>query len=107
MAEVFERRGYSLARDIELRFEGVAFTADGWDAAAKVGFEYLTHAAGDHLDLTADEMAVLGAMIERGELFMLLIDEHEVDSVQDLEWAAERFLDAVAERRDAAPNEGT
>ncbi|HLV64505.1 MAG TPA: hypothetical protein VKY73_01775 [Polyangiaceae bacterium] len=99
LARVFEERGYALARDVPLELEDVQFTADGWDGSARVGFEYLTHAAGDHLDLTEAELARLGAMMERGEISLLLVDEHEVDTVEDLTWAAHRFLDEVERRK--------
>ncbi len=101
LKRVFERRGFRIASNARLDLEGLSFTADGWDAAARVGFEYLTHEAGDHLDLTPEERAALVAMMRRGELFVLLIDAHSEDTAADLEWAAERFLDEVGRRRGA------
>jgi hypothetical protein len=105
LARVFEQRGYFIARDVPLDLDGLHFTADGWDAAARVGFEYLTHEAGDHLEFSPAVLARLGELMERGELHMLLVDEHEVDSADDLSWAAHRFLDEV-ERRKAARSGG-
>lgn len=101
MARVFEQRGYAIARDVPLELDGLAFTADGWDSAARVGFEYLTHAAGDQLEFSPAVIDRLAQLMERGDLYMLLIDEHEVDIADDLSWAAHRFLDEV-ERRKAA-----
>ena len=102
LTKAFADRGYAIQRDVALELPGVAFTADGWDPEAKVGFEYLTHAAGDHLDLSLDEIAALTALIERGEVYVLLVDEHDVDTPDDLAWAAARFLDEVDRRRGQA-----
>lgn len=106
LTKVFTKRGYAIERDVALELSGVSFNADGWDAEARVGFEYLTHEAGDYLDLGPDELTALSTMMERGELYILLIDEHEVDGAGDLAWAAERFLDEVAKRRARADDEG-
>lgn len=105
LARVFEQRGYAVARDVPLDLGGLCFNADGWDAAARVGFEYLTHEAGDHLDLSPPVIARLGELMERDELHMLLVDEHEIDTIDDLTWSAHRFLDEV-ERRKAARSSG-
>ncbi|MCH9688994.1 MAG: hypothetical protein K0V04_46605 [Deltaproteobacteria bacterium] len=102
LTRVFNARGYQVERDVPFEEGTVAFTADGWDAASRVGFEYLTHAAGDHRDLTPDEIETLAARMEQGELFLFIIDERQVDTADDLEWAAQRFLDEVQRRRDAA-----
>jgi hypothetical protein len=105
LARVFEQRGYAVARDVPLDLGELHFTADGWDAAARVGFEYLTHEAGDYLDLSPAVVARLAQLMEHGELHMLLIDQHELDTTDNLSWAAHRFLDEV-ERRKAARDVG-
>ncbi len=102
LARVFAARGFSIQRNANFSEDGVAFVADGWDAQARVGFEYLTHAAGDRHDLTPEEMATLAARMEAGELFFFVIDEVEIASADDLEWAAHRFLDEVDRRRGEA-----
>jgi hypothetical protein len=99
LARVFAARGFRVARDVAFCEGGVQFVADGWDAETRVGFEYLTHAAGDHLDLRPEELAELEARMQRGELFFFVIDETDVGSEADLAWAAERFLDEVKRRQ--------
>ena len=101
LARVFESRGYRIARDVGLEIGEVEFTADGWDAEAKVGFEYMTREAGDHIDLKPDEVTLLGQRMERGELFLLIIDESRIEIADDLEYAASSFLDEVDRRREA------
>lgn len=99
LREVFTRRGYTVAREVAFAEGDLRFTIDGWDAAARVGYEYLTRASGDHDDLTPAELAALGERIERGELYVFVIDEASVADADALRWAAERFLDEVARRR--------
>ncbi len=99
LARVFTSRGYTVGRDIFFDEEGVTCTLDGWDAEARVGFEYLTRSAGDHEDLTSDELGRLAARIERGELYVFIVDERDVVDPAELEEAAKLFLDEVERRR--------
>lgn len=96
---VFRARGYETRADVAFAEAGVEFDADGWDAAARVGFEYLSSEADDHRDLTLDELARLGERMDRGELFILVIDERDVPDAATLRFAAEHFLDEVTRRR--------
>ncbi len=97
------RRGYAIARDVPFAEDGVTFAIDGWDPVARVGFEFLSRAEGDHDDLTADERERLIARIEAGALYLLILDEDHVDDADDLRFAADHFLDEVERRRGAAP----
>lgn len=71
---------------------------DGFDAERKIGFEYLSHEANDRAELTCDVIAELEAKMQRGELYVLLIDEDEVDSAATLERAAQHFLSVLRSR---------
>ena len=102
LARVFSERGYAIARDVAFDERGVTCTLDGWDGAARVGFEYMTHAAGDHDDLTSDELGRLAARMERGELYVFIVDERDVAGAGELEGAASMFLDEVSKRRGVA-----
>jgi hypothetical protein len=99
---VFSARGYTIAENVPLHEGKLHFTADGWDAIARVGYEYLTHMAGDHLELGPAVLAELGRRIAAGNLYLFVIDEESVASAEELAAAAEAFLDEVARRR-AAP----
>lgn len=105
LAGAFEQRGYRVARDVRLEVGGLHFQADGWDVAARVGFEYLTHEAADRIELSPPLLAQLAGLMARDELHMLLVGADEVDTLDELAWAAHRFLDEV-ERRKAARSEG-
>lgn len=99
---VFQARGYQTRANVRFAEDGVEFDVDGWDPDARVGFEYLCSAAGDHDDLGPDELTRLAGRMNRGELFIFIIDETEVPDARTLRWAAERFLDEVARRRGSA-----
>jgi hypothetical protein len=101
LKQVFTARGYTIADNVALDEGGVRFHADGWDAGARVGFEYLTHLAGDHAELASAVMAGLGAHIAAGKLFLFVIDETDIATAEELGEAAGKFLDEVARRRGA------
>ena len=106
LARVFRARGYAIRRNVTFREYGVAFKVDGWDAKARVGFEFLSSEADDHHELSLGEFKRLMAAQQRGELALFVIDESEQLSAQDLTHAADEFLDAVSQarpRRRAAP----
>jgi len=97
LARVFRSRGYEIARNVPFREYGVSFHIDGWDAKARVGFEFLTSEDDDHDDLTLPEYQTLMAAQLRGELALFIMDEVEPFTPDDLRGAAEEFLDQVEE----------
>ena len=105
LAKVFRARGYTIARNLQFREYGVEFHVDGWDAKARVGFEYLSSEDDDHDDLSVVEYQALMEQQRRGELSLFVIDEVEPISAADLEEQANEFLDEVdaarASRRSA------
>ena len=96
LARLFRARGYTIARNISFREYGVSFHTDGWDAKARVGFEFLSSEDEDHDDLTLREYQTLMAAQQRGELALLILDEVEPLSVADLKAMADEFLDEAA-----------
>jgi len=111
LAKVFRARGYTVARNLQFREYGVEFHVDGWDAKARVGFEYLTSEDEDHDDLSLVEYQALMDQQRRGELSLFVIDEVEPISAADLEEQANEFLDEVeaarASRRAAGARKAT
>lgn len=106
LARVFRARGYAIRRNVTFREYDVEFQVDGWDAKARVGFEFLSSEAHDHDDLTLGEFKRLMAAQQRGELALFIVDESEQLTAPDLTAAAEEFLDEVAAarpRKRAAP----
>ncbi len=85
LAKVFRARGYTIARNLQFREYGVEFHVDGWDAKARVGFEYLSSEDEDHDDLSVVEYQALMEQQRGGELSLFVIDEVEPISAADLE----------------------
>jgi len=97
LARLFKARGYQISRNLTFREYGVSFHIDGWDAKARVGFEFLTSEDDDHDDLTLNEYKALMAAQQRGELSLFILDEVEPLSAAELTATAHEFLDEVAE----------
>jgi hypothetical protein len=97
LARLFRDRGYKVVRNIPFHEQGVSFHIDGWDAQARVGFEFLTSEDDDHDDLTLREYQTLMSAQQRGDLALFILDEVEPLSATDLTAMANDFLDEVAE----------
>jgi hypothetical protein len=95
----FTEAGYSIARNVRFREEGVDVELDGWDASARVGFEYITKEAGDDVEFDAATLERFEARMRKGELFVLLIDEREALTANALDAAARGFLGELAKLR--------
>jgi hypothetical protein len=96
IARLFKARGYSIARNLMFHEYGVSFHIDGWDAKARVGFEFLTSEDDDHDDLSLAEYKALMDAQQRGEVSLFIIDEVEPLSAADLTATVHEFLDEVA-----------
>lgn len=106
----FTQAGYEIIENYPLGLadEGGAQPAinlDGYDPKLRVGYEYVTTAAGDRAEVTPDLVAALEKLEQRGALFVLLIDEEEVTGKESLERAAFRFLTEVERRRSSDADE--
>ena len=97
LARLFRARGFTIVRNIPFQEHGVSFHIDGWDAKARVGFEFLTSEDEDHDDLSLREYQTLMAAQQRGELSLFVLDEVEPLSAVDLTAMANDFLDEVQE----------
>jgi hypothetical protein len=98
---LFEARGFAITEDVSFAEDGVEFSADGWDAEQRVGYEYLTREDRDHEDFTAVELARIGEWIEAGTLYFFVVDEGQISDEGELTAAATAFLDEVERRRGA------
>ncbi|MGE0712174.1 MAG: hypothetical protein AB7N76_29805 [Planctomycetota bacterium] len=94
----FQEAGYAIQEHAPFEEGGVRVELDGFDPAARVGYEYLTTEAGDREEFTPEVVGALEARMRAGELFLLLVDEQDVDA-RGLSLAAERFLQVVARMR--------
>jgi hypothetical protein len=97
LTRIFKSRGYAIERNLPFHEYGVEFHIDGWDAKARVGFEFLSSEDDDHDDLSLVEYQALWTAQQLGELALFIIDEVEPLSAADLAASANEFLDEVAE----------
>ncbi len=96
LAARFAKAGFSIARDVAFEIGGSTVHLDGWDAAKKVGFEYITKEAGDDAEFTPEVLHAFEEKMRAGELFVFLVDESASES--ELDAAADAFLAALASR---------
>lgn len=94
----FTEAGFTIAADFHFHEGDIEVDLDGWDASARVGYEYITREAGDDRQFDAETLARFEARMEKGELYVMLIDEHEAVTADALDAAARGFLAEVAQR---------
>jgi len=98
LKRLFEAQGYNIEENVDFKEADVSFNCDGWDADKRVGYEYMTLSERDHEDLDPDELLRINEWIAAGKLFLFIVDETEVESAEELEEAAVRFLEEVGRR---------
>jgi len=99
LKESFQAAGYDIFDNYPFADGAIRFGVDGFDPQARVGFEFITTEAGDRSELTSEMIAQIERQNSQGALFILLVDEYEVESEAELRLHAERFLEMVAARR--------
>jgi hypothetical protein len=88
----FEAAGFHIAENVMFEEDGVRFEMDGFDAAARVGYEYVTEEAGDSWDVDDAVQQALAARRKKGELFVLVVTELEAPDATALGSRADAFL---------------
>ncbi len=94
----FAAAGLDVVEHVRLSEDGIDVTLDGFDAARRIGYEYITTSAGDRAEFTPAAVAALEAKMARGELYVLLLDEHALPDAELLTRAADGFLTELARR---------
>lgn len=88
----FEAAGFHIKENQRFDEDGVWFEIDGFDAALRVGYEYLTKDAGDSWDVDDNVIARLAERRQRGELHVLVVDEADAPDAASLDRAIDTFL---------------
>ena len=88
----FEAAGYRIEENIDFDEDGVRFELDGFDPDKRVGYEYVSSDAGDGWDVDDSVIAALAARRDKGELFVLVIDERDAPDPGALGAKADAFL---------------
>jgi hypothetical protein len=91
----FEAAGFDIAENVPFDENGVRFEVDGFDAGARVGYEYVTEEAGDGWDVDDSVKASLEARRKTGELFILVVDEAHAPDAAALTKLADQFLSGL------------
>jgi hypothetical protein len=92
LREAFTAAGYKIVEDFDFEEDGVKVNLDGWDAAARVGYEYLTKEAHDREDFSLEEIGILHRRQRGQKLHLLLIDGEGNPDREVIEYLAEKFL---------------
>lgn len=98
LRKIFNDAGCSIASNVPYELDAGRVTLDGWDAVRRVGFEFITTEAGDRAEFTPSVVAEIETRMDRGELYLLLIDEALIPRPESLERAARRFLETLRSR---------
>lgn len=91
----FEAAGFQIKENQPFDEHGVRFDIDGFDAARRVGYEYVTAESGDGWDVDDDVIAALAERRTRGELHVLIVDEADAPDAASLDAAIDAFLKTV------------
>ena len=95
----FTEAGYTITQNHHFHEGAIEVDLDGWDEKARVGYEYITAEAGDFLQFNTVTLAQFEARMRAGELYVLLVDEHDALTAPALDAAARGFLAEVARVR--------
>lgn len=91
----FEAVGFHIKENQPFDEDGVRFDIDGFDAAHRVGYEYVTSEAGDGWDVDDDVIAALHERRKRGELYVLVVDEADAPDQAALDDAIDDFFEEL------------
>src|SRR5262245_55506509 len=94
----FEQAGFQIEENRPFDEDGVHFEIDGFDPASRVGYEYVTTESGDGWDVDGDVIAALDARRQKGELYVLIIDEAKAPDEASLGREADAFLAELKQR---------
>jgi hypothetical protein len=98
----FEAAGYQIAENQPFDEDGIHFEIDGFDAGARVGYEYMTDEAGDTWDVDDAVVAALATRLREGTLSVLVIGENDAPDAASLARAADAFLKGLAPVKSAS-----
>ena len=98
----FEAAGFHIAENVMFEEDGMRFEMDGFDADARVGYEYVTDEAGDSWDVDDAVQKALAERRVKGDLFVLVVNETEAPDADALGKRADVFLAELPKEHDDA-----
>ena len=91
----FEAAGFRITEGVDFDEHGLRFELDGFDADARVGYEYHTREAGDGWDVDAAVVAKLAELHQAGKVHILVVSEDAAPDEAKLDAAITPFLAAL------------
>jgi hypothetical protein len=88
----FEAAGFRIVENRMFDEDGIRFEMDGFDPDRRVGYEYVTEEAGDSWDVDDSVKTALAERKDKGELFILVVEESEAPDEKALCEKADAFL---------------
>lgn len=88
----FEAAGFRIAENVTFDEDGVRCELDGFDADARVGYEYVTAEAGDGWDVDDAVKTAFAQKAAKGDLSILVVEEGDAPDAAALTRAADGFL---------------
>ena len=92
LLQAFGERGFHIQADVPFEIGGFQICLDGYDAGARVGYEFITSEDGRD-EISEEVLGLLDEAVKQGRHFLFLVDEQQVDDAQHLRQAAFQFLD--------------
>ncbi len=105
LKEQFTQAGFEIQESYPLNEGPICFNVDGFDPVRRIGYEYITTAAGDRTELTPELIAAVETQMAQGVpggLYIFLIDELDVSGPDELRSAAAQFLAQIKLLRGSA-----
>ena len=96
LRRAFSGAGFEIEEDFPLQIAGTVILLDGYDPKTRVGYEYVTTAAGDRRNIDARVLDELNRLNEQGLLHVLLLDEQFIGSQEELAFACHGFLQELS-----------
>ena len=103
LRKMFTSIGYDIVEDFPFDEAGVKVTLDGWDPIHRVGYEYMTREAHDQDAFRGPEIGKLLNRMERGELYILIIDGDGNPDEEIIEFAARAFIRGLRDQDETKP----
>ena len=95
----FEAAGYNIVENRPFEENGISFEIDGYDAEARVGYEYISAEAGDSWDVDGSVVAAMDERHKKGEIHILFVDEADAAEIEE---RADKFLASLKKTKKLA-----
>lgn len=96
LRRAFVDAGFSIEEDFPFAIAGTTIYLDGYDPAQRVGYEYVTTAAGDRQHINERVVEELDRLNEDRLVHILMIDEQYIATSEELAFACNAYLENLS-----------